>query len=290
MSASPPDFQVFTSLRYDPILLQSSANTSLNGGTPSPFYMLSHHRDRLLQAATYFNWPSAISSINGPSGLIHLQNTITTHIGTSSSSSPLRIKAILDINGTLTIESNGTPAVPLCNLYPSHLPAPSEAQDPPASTCTSPSTTPTQLTPYKIHPDPHRTTASSFTTYKTTSRDMYDLARSRAGIATFTSPAEVLIISSKEGEIMEGSLTTVYLWRGGRWATPPTGEWGNDDGRSSGGQHGTTRRWLLENGLCGVEVVGVDSLMDGEECWISNGVKGFIWGRVVLDSGAGVRN
>lgn len=150
---------------------------------------------------------------------------------------------------------------------------------------------PSRVTPWIVHADRTHTTPSPFTSHKTTSRDMYTIARERVGIKTMAEPQEVLIISngqnprldannsanivitSAEGDIMEGSLTSVYFFRNGRWVTPPL---------SSGGQAGTTRRWLLEKGLCEEEKVNVESLVDGEECWISNGVRGLIWGKVKL--------
>ena len=121
--------------------------------------------------------------------------------------------------------------------------------------------------------DPEKTTPSPFTTYKTTCRDMYLGARARAGIESMAEPKEVLIISDTASEIMEGSLTSVFFWRGERWVTPPV---------SSGGQAGTTRRWLLEKDFVTSRWLVVDSLVDGEECWISNGVRGLIWGRIKL--------
>jgi 4-amino-4-deoxychorismate lyase len=72
---------------------------------------------------------------------------------------------------------------------------------------------------------------------------------------------------------LEGSLTSVYFWRQGQWTTPPV-----DVGL--GGQRGTTRRWALEKGLAVEGVVTYQSLVDGEECWISNGVRGFVFGTV----------
>lgn len=72
---------------------------------------------------------------------------------------------------------------------------------------------------------------------------------------------------------MEGSLTTVYFFRGGRWVTPPL---------ASGGQAGTTRRWLLEQRMCQEEVIRADSVMDGEYCYLSNGVRGLISGKIKL--------
>jgi len=90
-----------------------------------------------------------------------------------------------------------------------------------------------------VLPDSQRVKPSLFTSYKTTSRDMYMAARQRVGIHDMAEKKEVLIISEKDGEIMEGSLTSVFFWRNGKWTTPPI---------SSGGQIGTTRRWALEKG------------------------------------------
>src|SRR3954454_15946496 len=56
--ASESDFQLFTSIRYDPILLSSNENSrsDLNFITPSPFYMLAYHRDRMREAAQHFDF------------------------------------------------------------------------------------------------------------------------------------------------------------------------------------------------------------------------------------------
>ncbi len=131
------------------------------------------------------------------------------------------------------------------------------------------------------------TPATPFTRFKTTSRDVYTAARARANIPSFSCPTEVLL-QNEQGEVTEGSLTSVYFWRDrhdhpwregsdlkhGRWVTPPV---------ESGGQQGTTRRWLLEQGLCVEEIVRVESVMHGEGVWLSNGVRGMIWGLVDLE-------
>jgi hypothetical protein len=53
----PPDFGLFTSLRFDPQLLNSSHNTELSGnGKPSPFYNFLYHYERLVDALDHFRW------------------------------------------------------------------------------------------------------------------------------------------------------------------------------------------------------------------------------------------
>lgn len=55
---SETKFHLFTSLRYDPVLLNSAENSlpMLNFASPSPFYMLVYHRDRMLEAAQHFDF------------------------------------------------------------------------------------------------------------------------------------------------------------------------------------------------------------------------------------------
>ncbi|RDL37568.1 Uncharacterized protein BP5553_05001 [Venustampulla echinocandica] len=285
-----PDFELFSSLRYDPILTNLPTNTSSWGSTTtapnpnhSPYYMLPFHRDRMLQAAEHFNWATAANRIQGASGFSHLLEKLNQAIDTNSTT-PLRVRTLLSYDGIIRIETMPVPALPAETLYPFRLPPPRAAskQTVEASPLTGGSLTlgpddivqgdPPRENPFLVLPDTGNTTASPFTSYKTTSRDMYTKARERVGIMDWGERKEVLLVSG-EGEIMEGSLTSPYFWRDGRWVTPTVG---------SGGQVGTTRRWALEKGFCVEGVVKVDSLVDGEECWISNGVRGFLWGQVKL--------
>lgn len=281
------DFQLFTSLRYDPRLRECAANTAIGPG-PSPFYMLSLHRDRMLEAAHQFGFLEAEARLSGPTGLENLLATLKASVDTTSTTCR-RVKALVDKHGEITVESSEIPNRPLRNLFPTKLPPPRQYVPERISPLTGgalslgPEDSMAQQGPgygeasrnedWIVMIDTVDTPPSAFTSYKTTSRNMYDDARARVGIKSMAEPKEVLIISTKDGEIMEGSLTTVLFWRGGRWVTPPV---------SSGGQVGTTRRWALAHGLCEEEVVRRADLVDGEECWISNGVRGFIAGVVKL--------
>jgi 4-amino-4-deoxychorismate lyase len=246
-----PDFQLFSSLRHDPLLNSLAINTESWDGNikePSPFYMLPHHRDRMLQAAKHFGWTKAAETIRGVQGFTHLLKKLTEAINTQSPT-PLRVKVLLSHDGSIDVESS--PAAPMTemNLYPKRIPPPKAA----AQMKVSPRTggalivgdddavhgDPPMGEAWDIVPDTARTKPSPYTSYKTTSRDVYTTARERVGIKDMAEKREVLIISEKNGEIMEGSLTSVFFWRDGKWTTPPV---------SSGGQVGTTRRWALEKG------------------------------------------
>lgn len=247
--------------------------------------MASLHRDRILQAASYFNWPVAAERIRGYDGFSLFLRKLNEAIDVNSPQ-PLKVRVLLTREGEITVESNATPKVGESNLFPLRIPMPRGMEKKiEVSPLTGGALTigegdkthgdPDVSNIWEIIPDTVRTTPSPYTTYKTTSRDMYMAARERVGIKDMAEKKEVLIISDKEGEIMEGSLTSVFFWRNGKWTTPPI---------SSGGQAGTTRRWALEKGFCVEDVVKVDELVDGEECWISNGVRGFSLGRIKLST------
>lgn len=211
--------------------------------------MLAYHRDRILQAAEHFGWDDAAAKVRGPDGLAFLLSHLEKAVDTSSRS-PLRVKVLLSFDGVLTVEAGPTPPVSEFNLFPVRLPQPSASIEPlQVSALTGGALTlgdgesihgdPPTSSAWDVLIDTVRTKPSKYTSYKTTSRDMYSSARENVGIKDFTEKREVLLVSENGGEIMEGSLTTVYFWRGGRWVTPK---------ETDGGQIGTTRRWALEKG------------------------------------------
>ena len=268
--SSQDDFQLFTTLRYDRQLLGSDENTQINANKPSPFHLLTYHRDRMLHAALNFGWEAACIKLGGSVGLEHLGDILAANFDIENQISPLRIKVVIDSSGDITIQSSHTPPKSLCNILPSQLPPPTKDAVPPLG---SPST----QGAYEVLVDTAFTTPSEFTKFKTTKREMYDDARRRVAIASMTDEKEVLLINIKE-EVMEGSLTNVIFWRKGRWITPPL---------QSGGQAGTTRRWLLEKGMVEEDTALKADLVDGEVCWLSNGLRGLIPGRINLKSSSG---
>lgn len=79
---------------------------------------------------------------------------------------------------------------------------------------------------------------------------------------------------NKKGDVMEGSITTPYFNHSGTWITPAA---------SSGGHLGVTKRWALERELCDEGFVSMNSIQVGslgERVILSNGARGFGWGRV----------
>lgn len=236
---SDAGFSLFTSLRYDVDLKQVPARglhyAGWNYQNESPFYMLDFHRDRILRAATHWQWKEAIERFSGDEGLHRLAKMSQDFVG-ASETKPLRLRIMVNSGGAISFERFDTLTSPFGNLLPERLtppgaaPGPNEPQVPPC---------------YTLVADDIPLARSEFTHFKTTRRAMYDAARSRASIGPCDTLKEVLIINQDDRTVMEGSTTTPYFWRDGRWITPPVSpnfSW--DDG--SGGQDGTTRRWALE--------------------------------------------
>ncbi|GAW16251.1 hypothetical protein ANO14919_056740 [Xylariales sp. No.14919] len=272
--------KLFTTIRCDLELLKVPDQVSPDVGwnqKPSPFYMLDFHRDRMLKAAIYWGWDAAIRTLDGEAGLNGLETLLRDNV-TELADTPYSAKVLIDRDGNLSIIKGPTGPVHLNNLFPSYLPAPSGSLTKESSEV---GRVPERDFAYEILVDEQATSKSEFTHFKTTHRPMYEGARRRARINNITDKREVLLVNKEDGSVMEGSITTPHFWRNGRWVTPPVAREFNI-ALGSGGNSGTTRRWALERNLVVEEIVPVDSLVDGEECWISNALRGFIHGRVKL--------
>ena len=58
-----PDYDLFTSLRYDPALCSAEFNTAASG-VSSPYLLLPYHADRLRKAAIDFDWTKAVAVVD----------------------------------------------------------------------------------------------------------------------------------------------------------------------------------------------------------------------------------
>ncbi|KAI0146175.1 aminotransferase [Xylariaceae sp. FL1272] len=260
------EFQIFSTIRWDPNLLNAPQAGYSDVGwnqSPSPFYMLDFHRDRMLRAAEHWGWEKAIDTLTGDQGLRSLEAFLSKEIENANPKGPLRVKVLLTKDGSLDVIIADTPSVSLETLFPSSL-----------------STVQLDGPGFTVEVDETSITRSPFTHHKTTSRRIYDEARTRSK-AVGAGPGEILLVNADDGSVMEGSITTPYFWRNDRWVTPPVSrEFSATVG--SGGNSGTTRRWALERNLVVEKSVLADSIVDGERIWLSNGLKGFFHGTVKL--------
>jgi branched-subunit amino acid aminotransferase/4-amino-4-deoxychorismate lyase len=85
-------------------------------------------------------------------------------------------------------------------------------------------------------------------------------------------PKEVLLVNP-QGEVMEGSITTVYFRK--RHSVENASEWVTPS-LESGGMVSASRAYALDQGFCTERVIRIEDLVDGEQCFLSNAVRGFI--------------
>jgi len=256
--------EIFTTIRHDYALRGSSQNTLLSsqsGTQPTAWYMFQFHLDRLRASAGQFQCVQPSQSIDHLALLDkELQNQISAqrHLVESDLVKPAwRVRLILDSEGGIKIDQL-KPVASLSRdvLYPDTLDPPSQLRYP----------------LYELFLCPHPTKPTSFTRHKTAKREAYTTARLACDLPAepTADPVEVLLWNPA-GELMEGSLTSVYCRENEHWFTPAV---------TCGGNEGTTRRWAIENGLCTEGVIMVENLIEGQIVCISNGIRGFIHGVV----------
>lgn len=127
---------------------------------------------------------------------------------------------------------------------------------------------------YEIWVDTAPTGQTNHTSFKSSLRECYNNSRQRALPVPSDMTQEVLLFNGN-GLITEGSVLTPYFYRNRKWITPAV------ESSDVGGQQGTTRRWALERGLAEEGQVERRSIRVGERVWLSNGVRGFGWGRIM---------
>ena len=128
---------------------------------------------------------------------------------------------------------------------------------------------------YRIFVAPQRIKTSLFTRHKTTNRNHYDQQRALLAQPTLADKeagilCEMLLVN-RDGAVMEGTISTPYFHRDDGWITPAS---------ACGGHLGVARRWALAAGVCKEGIIGADEVVTGELVILSNGVRGFGWGRV----------
>jgi 4-amino-4-deoxychorismate lyase len=313
----------------------------------------------MLEAAQHFDF-HAVASYLSDGGKLHqtLLDRVWEWIKIGGEDGPLKLRLLFDRGGKLEVEIGPLPKVPLSTLYPESLnPPPSTPERHPADTSPAAAvhpltggvltlgltdalpSSPSLAPEWKLKLDTSPTPSTPFTLLKTTHRSFYDQSRSRALPTNSAHPmlSEVMLYN-EVSEMTEGSMTSLYFFRGGRWVTPPVGvpagefssetlkgseprseleggakdavddrkeesreggggrqdegelrkpflgRWGHSVRSAkvgAGGQRGTTRRWALGQGMCMEEPVSVATVEVGEGVWVSNGVRGFGFGRVV---------
>lgn len=225
-------------------------------------YLMKYHYDRLVSAADHLGWYDTAKILKGPVELFkRIESAVCEHKKKTGNKCPFKVRVCLRHNGRLEIGVEPILATKPPLLFPTTLELAKQTH------CAA-----TMKPLFKAVLDVLPTRSSVYTREKTHYRTMYNYARHCALIQSYQDAKEVLLFN-REQFVMDGSITTPYFWRDGKWITPHT---------ECGGQQGTTRRWAIDQGLCSAGFVSRESLQRDEIIWLSNGVKGFFTARVVV--------
>ena len=223
----------------------------------SDFYLLPLHQDKVMNAAKNVNWPVQLVELySGDRGLQILFAKLLLHIHEDRRvDGPLQIHLALAKDGLLDISS--CPAAEPGLLFPVDLfdenPGPILERF---------------GTLYKRSPvlavvDDDVTVLSGSLRSST--------AQSSRSKQASTTQERLLV--SQYGEILQGQFTTPYFLWDGVWITPAF---------SGSIEESVTRRYALEHGLCKEGIILRSSLEHGDECWLSDGVRGFFKARIFI--------
>ncbi len=263
------DSYIYATLRYDPKLVRSAQNAKASFNHLGPFYLLEHQWTRMQVAdwcSSFYRTKPSSNAHNSPAAFYNslveaVKDWYQAHPAERPEFLRLRVRSYLsgrfEIDpGLAVVEHSRT------YLFPSSFGRPDAVP-------------PTEWT---VVVDVQPTEVCESTMYKTSNRAPYARPRVSASIPDLQTPKEVLLFNP-EGAILDGSQSTPYFYRNGRWVVPSS---------SSGGQQGVTRRWALENGLAVEGTVSRGSLRAGEIVWLSNGVWGFYYAQFVEDGASAV--
>lgn len=267
-------FQIFTTLRYDPKLYTGSIPVidAINSSVldESFFYLLKQHIEKLSRAGNYFKFP--IDNLSIDSILYHL----TIALQSTDRLIAHRVKIIISKNGEYGIDFHKLPnshtlstTIPSYELFQSnHLSSIPEYLK--------------EWNEWTLYLDTEPTNPSPFTSFKTTIRDMYNIARERFKIVP-GDKREVLLFDTN-GIILEGTITSVAFWRKSNdpltndtfftWVTPKL---------SCGCMDGVIRKKLLDDGEILQDVIRKDELKDGEIVLLMNSLMGIKPAKLVLN-------
>lgn len=248
-AAENPAFELFTSLRFDPRLLDLTRRIpiAMEESDDEVFFLSRLHYQRLRYGVKLLNWEVKFTHemfINAMASAI--QNTQEPH----------RIRVSVSRTGKLTATATAIPERD--NLFSglSDIPKGAESNDP----------------VYKVVIGTESIPHSLYNSLKTSVRDHYTASRDKSGVSSSKEPAEV-IICSPEGEAQEGSTTSIAVkGQNEEWITPPL---------KKGGAAGVLRSFLIELGFVQEGRVDISDLTPGAEVLLFNGVIGVCGGQIV---------
>ncbi len=198
------------------------------------FWLLDQHLNRLDDSAQYFAYPCSKKDLAGQLEVLATQWRLISHTA-------LRVRVLLSRSGETTINQTA------CEMPAAmDLPGTNTGQLP-------------RITVSRHRTDP----ANTLLFHKTTSRDLYNRERQKAGENGFF---EVIFRNSRD-EITEGAISNIIIRKDGYFYTPP---------QASGLLAGVGRACLMNKGRLREKILYLDDLEDAEAVYLVNSVRGVI--------------
>lgn len=242
------DFKVFSTIRYDPNISRKFPK-SVSDITVDNFFLLPEHIHRLQFTVDFFNYTNLKKdTLDFDLQLITSKLIQAIDHSQCPVDKSLRLRLVSDLNGEITVEIYDTIERPNLMIGFSEVP---------------------QDDIYDVYIDTTQIMMSPFTSFKTTARDHYNAARAK--LPAEKTGKEEIIFANKQGFLMEGSITNVYIKRGDKWVTPTL---------DSGCLCGVTRHMLLTKHYVEEQPVLLQDLTIGDDVLLSNGLIGVVRGKI----------
>ncbi|KAK6464450.1 putative 4-amino-4-deoxychorismate lyase [Scheffersomyces coipomensis] len=260
----PDDFELLSTIRYDPKLtmLQPMAYSEI---VIDNFFLLQDHIDRLKYTIEFFqhiydDLPDKEFEITGE----FLCQQLITAIQLSEKPVflALKIRLLMKLTGEVRIEVHDTPyrgnlldGIGV-QILEGNLDLPSLEDN----------------VVWDVYIDKTFTLISAFTSFKTTTRQVYTEARQRT-LPGLRSTEEVLMYNP-QSNLTEGSITNIAIkdLKTGHWVTPLL---------SSGCLCGVMRSFLLRKGFIRERLIKLNEITIGQEILLFNGIMGVVKGKIV---------
>ncbi|PBL00405.1 D-aminoacid aminotransferase-like PLP-dependent enzyme [Armillaria gallica] len=257
------EYELLLATRYDPLLERLGWN--YDELRPSPFLLLRYHYDRLVAAVEQHGWKE-VAGLSYTALKTAAQDAVSN--AADNSARAYKVRITLSQCGTLTATATPTPPLAYDPTSPAFFKPNSDSGTLYGQVLAV--TLDTQLTP-----------TSLFTFTKTTRRQVYDDARSRAALppvgakSSASSTLSEVILHNEHGAITEASVSNIAFYRSPHWITPRL---------STGCLPGVLRRWMLEQGRIREapddNTFTLDNVKPGDWVLILNSVSGCRVGRI----------
>lgn len=275
LASSNENFQIFSTIRFDPLIYKGSPDDIPRAIDMIPldesfFFLLDEHVGRLKRAGNYFGFP--VKSLNKNILLHHLSLALQN----ANKSIANRVRVFISNDGEYQIDFAPLPS---SHQLSTEIPDYSQIQK-------GNDSIPQYLrdwTGWEIYLDKETSTQSPFTSFKTTRRDTFNKARERFNIIPGDN-REVLMIDNNDN-VTEGTISSVAFWRQikdsktgeviYKWITPHLG---------LGCMDSVVRKMLLDNGQIIQGIVPTRHLKDGEYVLLMNALMGIKPAKLIISN------